>query len=230
MKHILEVCCGNLESVAAAVEGGARRIELCMALSVDGLTPSIGMLQTIRKRYPGLTIHVLIRPREGDFVYSQAELQAMLGDITQLAPFADGFVAGALTNTGDIDVAATQLMVRAAGSKSFTFHRAFDACRNPIVALEQLISIGCNRLLTSGQAVTAEQGIDMIRRLCDLAGERLVIMPGGGVRASNAWKILKQTGAYEIHGSCSHLHNGIAITEADEVQRVLAAINGHGAG
>jgi len=230
MKRILEVCCGNLASVAAAVEGGAERIELCSALSLDGLTPSVGMVTTVRQHYPELTIHVLIRPREGSFVYSQDELKAMLSDIEQLTALADGFVAGALTPSGDIDVAATQLMVQAAGSRPFTFHRAFDVCRQPIVALEQLIGIGCRRLLTSGQAATAEQGIDLIRRLCDLAEDRLIIMPGGGVGAGNAGEILRQTGAHEIHGSCSYMDAGIAITSADEVKRVLTAINDDRAG
>jgi len=225
MNRILEVCCGNLASVTAAVEGGAQRIELCSALSLDGLTPSIGTVQTVRQCYPRLAIHVLIRPREGDFVYSPAELRAMLADIRQLAPLADGIVAGALTPSGDIDVAATQLMVQAAGSRAFTFHRAFDVCRQPVVALEQLIAIGCKRLLTSGQAATAEQGIELLRRLCDLADERLIIMPGGGVRATNAREILRLTGAHEIHGSCSQQQGGIAITSADEVRRLLAAIS-----
>jgi len=225
MKRILEVCCGNLSSVEAAVSGGAERIELCSALALDGLTPSIGMLQMVRQRYPALTIHVLIRPREGNFVYTPAEVRVMLSDIQQLMPLADGFVAGALTPAGDIDVPTMQLMLQAAGPRSFTFHRAFDVCRDPVVALEQLIALRCHRLLTSGQAATAEAGIDMLRRLCDLASERLIVMPGGGVGAHNARKIIEQTGARELHGSCSCTTDGLTVTTAAEVRRVLEAIS-----
>ena len=221
MKTLLEVCTGSLASVEAAAEGGAERIELCAALPLDGLTPSLGTIRLVRQRWPQLRIHVLVRPREGDFVYSQAELRAMALDIEAAKPYADGFVSGALTPEGDIDVMATEVLVRQSGDKPFTFHRAFDHCRQPLVALEQLIRLGCSRILTSGQQPTALAGIDLLRRLNDVSSGRIIIMPGGGVNAENARLILDQTGCSEIHGSCS---GGSGVTSADEVRAVRAII------
>ena len=221
MKTLLEVCTGSLASVEAAAEGGAERIELCAALPLDGLTPSLGTLRLVRQRWPQLRIYVLVRPREGDFVYSHAELRAMALDIEAAKPYADGFVSGALTPEGDIDMMATEVLVRQSGDKPFTFHRAFDHCRQPLVALEQLIRLGCSRILTSGQQPTALAGIDLLRRLNDVSSGRIIIMPGGGVNAENARLILDQTGCSEIHGSCS---GGSGVTSADEVRAVRAII------
>ena len=221
MKTLLEVCTGSLASVEAAAEGGAERIELCAALPLDGLTPSLGTIRLVRQRWPQLRIHVLVRPREGDFVYSQAELRAMALDIEAAKPYADGFVSGALTPEGDIDMMATEVLVRQSGDKPFTFHRAFDHCRQPLVALEQLIRLGCSRILTSGQQPSALAGIDLLRRLNDVSSGRIIIMPGGGVNAENARLILDQTGCSEIHGSCS---GGSGETSADEVRAVRAII------
>lgn len=219
--NILEVCCGSLQSVAAAVEGGAQRIELCSALSLDGLTPSVGLLQTVRELYPTLTVHVLIRAREGDFVYNRREVMMMERDIRAALPFADGIVVGALTSQGDVDMAAMECLMAAAGSRPVTFHRAFDVCRNPSTALEQIIQLGCRRILTSGQAPCAEAGIDLLRRLRDLSDDRLIIMPGGGVNARNARRLLDEVKTCEIHGSCS---GGTGLTDAAIVRQILADI------
>lgn len=218
--RLLEVCTGHLQSVMAAVEGGAERIELCSALSLDGLTPSIGLLKYVREHFPQLRIHVLIRSREGDFVYSKEDLETMLTDIREAVPYADGIVCGALTKDGDIDIEALRLMVEASQGKPFTFHRAFDRCKNPQQALEQIIEAGCSRILTSGQQPTAEQGIPLLRELNQQAADRLIIMPGGGVNEKNARQILDQTGCIEIHGSCSN--NGM--TSAERVSQVKAII------
>ena len=201
MKRLFEVCTGNLASVIAAVEGGAERIELCSALSLDGLTPSIGLLKYVRKTFPELKIHVLIRSCEGGFVYSKDDLDTMLLDIHEASSYADGIVCGALTPDGDIDTEALRLMVEASEGKPFTFHRAFDKCRNPQEALEQIIDAGCKRILTSGQQPTAEQGIPLLHELNKQANGRIIIMPGAGVNPLNACRILSETGAQEIHGS-----------------------------
>ena len=132
MGHLFEVCTGRLQSVEAAVRGGAQRIELCAALPLDGLTPSMGMLQTIRSLFPTLTVHVLIRSREGDFVYSEKEVLAMQHDIHAMLPFADGFVCGALTPDGGIDMPVMRQLIGAADGRPVTFHRAFDRCRDPL--------------------------------------------------------------------------------------------------
>ncbi len=219
--RLLEVCTGSLSSVTAAVEGGARRIELCQALSLDGLTPSIGMLSLVRELYPELTIHVLIRAREGDFVYDRREVRAMERDIRAALPYADGIVVGALTRGGDVDMAAMDCLVQAAEGRPVTFHRAFDVCRDPLVALEQIIGLGCRRILTSGQQPTALQGIPLLRQLRDLSDGRLIIMPGGGVNINNARQILDQVGTSEIHGSCSA---GTGQTDAASVRQIIKSI------
>ena len=223
MKRLLEVCTGNLASVIAAVKGGAERIELCSALSLDGLTPSIGLLKYVRQTYPQLKIHVLIRSCEGGFVYSKDDLETMLLDIHEASAYADGIVCGALTPEGDIDTEALRLMVEASEGKPFTFHRAFDKCRNPQEALEQMINAGCKRILTSGQQPSAEQGIPLLHELNKQANGRIIIMPGGGVNEKNARLILDQTGCIEIHGSCS---SGSGVTSAERVQQVKAIIGG----
>ena len=223
MKRLLEVCTGNLASVIAAVKGGAERIELCSALSLDGLTPSIGLLKYVRQTYPQLKIHVLIRSCEGGFVYSKDDLETMLLDIHEASAYADGIVCGALTPEGDIDTEALRLMVEASEGKPFTFHRAFDKCRNPQEALEQMIDAGCKRILTSGQQPSAEQGIPLLHELNKQANGRIIIMPGGGVNEKNARLILDQTGCMEIHGSCS---SGSGITSAERVSQVKAIIGG----
>ena len=225
MKPILEVCTGNLNSVEAAVLGGARRIELCSALSVDGLTPSYGLLETVRTRFPWLTVHVLIRPCEGDFVYGEDEVRLMERDIKALLPMADAIVGGALTVDGRIDIETTRRLIDASDGKPFTFHRAFDRCADALTALRQLIDLGCHRVLTSGQQPTAEQGIPLLRRLTELAAGQIIILPGGGVTSRNAHHILEQTGTTEIHASASRpAAHAIKQTSAAEVSAILQAI------
>lgn len=196
----LEVCCADLESVRAAVEGGAHRIELCQALGLDGLTPSAGMIESAVDM--GIPVQVLIRPREGNFVYSKDEVSCMQRDIRQARKLgAAGVVIGALKPDGSIDEETISSLVCEAEDLSITFHRAFDVCARPVEALEQIISLGCHRLLTSGQAPTAEQGIPLLKKLVEQSAGRIIIMPGAGVNPQNARRILSETGACEIHGS-----------------------------
>ena len=215
---ILEVCCGNLASVEAAVGGGAERIELCSVLSLDGLTPSIGLLQHVRERFPDLKIHVLIRSREGDFVFTTHEVDIMERDIRAALPWCDAIVVGALTAEGYIDLPAMRRLIAAANGKPVTFHRAFDRCRDPFTALEQIIDLGCVRILTSGQQPQAAQGVDLLRRLNEQAAGRIIIMPGGGVTPDNARTILDHTGCHEIHASCSA---GTGITDPNAVGQLI---------
>ena len=226
-RNVLEVCCGSLQSAVNAVAGGAERIELCSALEVDGLTPSMQVLRELRQRYPALRIHVLIRPREGDFVYSEAEVAQMEREIHEaMSAGATAIVCGALTAEGEVDVLATKRLVQAAEGLPFTFHRAFDVVRDMQAALETLRALGIQRVLTSGGAATAEEGIAVLRQLMTQAGDSLTILPGGGVNRRNARRIIKETGATEIHGSCSEvLPDGQRLTSAAEVAAVLEAIN-----
>lgn len=224
MTMLLEVCCGDYESAQAAAAGGAQRVELCAALATDGLTPSAGLIAAVR-RIPNLRLHVLIRPREGNFVYSDAEFEIMREDILMAQRLgADGVVIGALTPEGDIDVEHCQALVEAAKGMQVTFHRAFDQCREPQRALEQIIALGCHRLLTSGQAATAETGTALLQQLVQQAGERLIILPGAGVNAQNARAILDATGAREIHGSLRTRQGGRMMTDAQMVERVLKSL------
>lgn len=196
----LEVCCGDLQSVRAAIEGGAHRVELCEALELDGLTPSEAMMESAIGM--GIPVQVLIRVREGDFVYNKDEICKMRNDIRLARKLgAAGVVIGALMPDGSIDEEAIRCMMDEAEGLSVTFHRAFDVCRKPEEALEKIISLGCHRLLTSGQAPTAEQGIPMLKKLIEQADGRIIIMPGAGVNPQNASRILEETGALEIHGS-----------------------------
>lgn len=252
---LLEVCCGNPESVTAAVLGGARRIELCADLEVDGLTPPTAWIRDAKLRYPALRVHVLIRPRAGDFVYSQAEAEMMASQIEEaLEAGADGIVIGALTPEGDVDLPMMERLVslvesyhladellrsdlcHAANDSHFfpgparrvsiTFHRAFDRCRRPFEALEQIIGLGCDRILTSGKEATAETGAAMLRELRRRARRRIGILPGGGVTPGNAARILAATGCTEIHASASVIRNGNKVTDAGRVAEILRAING----
>lgn len=201
---LLEVCVGNQLSAEAAVAGGAKRIELCSALPLGGLTPSAGLQKTIRQRYPNLTIHVLIRPREGNFVYSPTEVNEMVADIeTAISLGADGIVSGALTPDGRIDLEATSRLIEASKGRPFTFHRAFDHAAMPLQALSQLITLRCTRILTSGQANTAEEGIVMLKKLVETAQNRIIIIPAAGITPQNAKHIALATGATEIHASCT---------------------------
>lgn len=199
---ILEICADSIASVRAAAAGGAGRVELCSALGDGGVTPSVGLMRAAR-RVEGLKMHVLIRPRGGDFVYDADETECMIADIkAALECGADGVVIGALKPDGSIDTATCRRLVEAArGCGNITFHRAFDLCRDPFEALEQIIALGCNRVLTSGLAPSAEAGIDMLRRLNAMAAGRLTILPGGGVSPANAARIIRETGCRELHGS-----------------------------
>ena len=233
MDFKLEICCADLHSLRAAIAGGAHRIELCQALSLDGLTPSAGMIELAVNS--GIDVHVLIRPREGNFVYSEDEVDCMIYDIQMARKLgAQGVVIGALTPEGDIDIQACHRMVEATGEQMhITFHRAFDVCRNPEEALLEVYSLGCDRLLTSGQAATAEDGIPLLKRLvkkaatfepregCGVRGSILRIMPGAGVTPENAARIIKETGATEIHGSLRK--NGV--TDAVMVHEVISRVS-----
>ena len=215
----LEVCCGDLPSVRAAKEGGAHRIELCQALDVDGLTPSEDMMKSAIEM--GLPIQVLIRPREGNFVYDKKEQTEMQREIRFARKLGvNGVVIGALKSDGSIDEETVRSLVEEAEGLSITFHRAFDVCTEPLKALEQIIALGCHRLLSSGQAPTAEQGIPLLKELVERAGERLIIMPGAGVNAQNARRILSETGAHEIHGSLRKGNH----TDASIVQAVVRTL------
>lgn len=198
---MLEICCGDIESVIAAAKGGADRVELCSALSEGGLTPSIGLIKAA-VNIPGIRVHVLIRPRNGDFLYNDTERDIMISDIEAARKAgAHGVVIGALTPDGDIDIDTCSSLINAADGMDVTFHRAFDVCRNPEEALETIIKLGCTRILTSGQMPSAIEGTATLRKLNELASGRIILLAGAGVSSGNAKDIIIQTGISELHAS-----------------------------
>lgn len=199
-KIMLEVCAADIESVKAAANGGADRVELCFALTEGGLTPSIGMIDEALK-VQGIKVNVLIRPRCGDFVYSEAEIRVMIRDIEACKKLGvNGVVFGALTPAGDIDIEACRRMAASCGELHKTFHRAFDMCRDPHIATHDIISLGFDRILTSGQARTALEGSQLI---CKLQHEfpEIIFIAAGGVSPGNVSEIISRAGISEVHAS-----------------------------
>lgn len=196
---IIEIAVFNLESAIAASNAGAHRIELCSAPAEGGLTPSAATMRLTRK-YVKIPIHVMIRPREGDFCYSEKEFETMLLDVAAAKVVGmEGVVAGILNPDGTIDEERTAILVDAAAPMNVTFHRAFDMAANQDEALEALIYAGCARVLTSGGQQTAPLGIQRLADLIKKADNRIVIMPGSGVNADNIKQIAEATGAKELH-------------------------------
>lgn len=207
---MLEICCGDLGSVIAAKSGGARRIELCTGLSEGGLTPSMGLIKAAVKA--GFSeINVLVRPRPGDFLYTADELALMEYDIREaIKAGATGVVIGVLTPDGDIDMEACRRLIAAAREAedkqdgkhiNVTFHRAFDLTRDADKSLEDIISLGCDCILTSGQSPSAVAGAIMLNHLVKKAGKRISIMAGAGVTPANARDLIETTGVDIIHST-----------------------------
>lgn len=199
---LLEICVDDPAGLREAIAGGADRVELCSALSVGGLTPSRGFMAAAARA--GVPVHAMIRPREGDFIYEAADAEVMLEDIraareTGLA----GVVIGASREDGSLDVPLLSRLVEAAAGMQVTLHRAFDLVPDFDRALEEAISLGCSRILTSGGAATALGGIEVLRHLAERAHGRIGILPGGGVRAETAASLLSIPGINELHASCS---------------------------
>jgi copper homeostasis protein len=196
---LVEACVDSVVSAESAVAGGAERLELCGGLVEGGITPSAGMIAQVWERVD-VAIHVLIRPRGGDFLYDEDELRVMLDDIAVAGQSGvEGVVIGALTADGRIDEQVTRRLMDAARPMAVTFHRAFDLARDPDEALDVLMALGVERVLTSGQAATAEAGIPLIRAMVQQSAGRIVILAGGGIDEGNAARIIYDTGVREIH-------------------------------
>lgn len=196
-----EICANSVASCIAAQEGGADRVELCSGIPEGGTTPSFGMIRKARASID-IALNVIIRPRGGDFLYTPDELEEMAHDIRIAKELgADGLVFGCLTKEGNVDKEAMSILMEAAEGLPVTFHRAFDHSADPLQALEDIIDLGCVRILTSGCRPTAMQGADLLARLVKAAGDRIIIMPGCGVNEGNIAEIARLSGAREFHFS-----------------------------
>ena len=201
LEYIIEVATADFSTTQTAVAGGAHRIELCAALSDGGTTPSYGTIKKCREAFD-TELFPMIRTRSGDFLYGPEEFHIMLEEVRMCRELGcDGVVVGLLRKDGSIDTDRIAKLVEAAYPMEVTFHRAFDRCRHPFEAIEALIQIGCQRLLTSGQQKTAPEGVALIAELVSVANQRIIVMPGSGVRPDNIRTLAEQTGATEFHSS-----------------------------
>lgn len=207
---IVEICANSFESAKAAQDGGANRIELCTDLSVGGLTPSRKLIDTVTSKLD-IPVHVLIRPRPGNFNYNETELNRMLDDIAYCKnKGCAGIVSGVLTAENDIDIRSTQHLIEAKEGMEFTFHRGFDLCRQAEFQLRQLIELGVTRLLSSGQQSKAIDGIALLKNLQTISAGKMEIMPGSGITIENALAF-KKAGFKSIHASAIKKPKNIAV-------------------
>ena len=201
MNYLIEIATSDFLTTKSAVEGGADRIELCANLAEGGTTPSYAHIKKCREAFD-IALFPIIRPRGGDFLYTKDEFEIMKNDIKLCNELGcDGIVIGLLNMDGTIDMTRTSELIELAYPLDVTFHRAFDRCKDPFAALEELIEIGCQRILTSGQKPTVSDGIDLIAELNKKADDRIIIMPGSGVRKENIKMLAEKTGCIEFHSS-----------------------------
>ncbi len=200
-KLIIEACVESVESALIAQRAGAGRIELCSNLSIGGTTPSFGAIKLALKSI-SIPINVLIRPRGGDFFYNDSEFETMVHDVIQCKKMGvHGVVLGILDSKSVIDIERNKEIIKKARPLSVTFHRAYDVTPDPMEALDSLLELQVDRLLTSGQKSSAYKGIGLIKKLALAAQKKIIIMPGGGVTEKNINKIISETGVTEIHAS-----------------------------
>jgi copper homeostasis protein len=218
---VFELCAESLPACLEAREGGARRIELCSALSDGGVTPSHALIQAAVAQ-SGLPVYVMLRPRAGNFVYSEEEFMLMLADVQHAAALGvSGFVAGIVDSEGKIDQRRMRRLVELAGGLEVTFHRAFDTLADLDDALEQVIATGCRRLLTSGGAPDVETGANRLRTLKERASGRIVIAAGGGLRLSNAAYVAATSGLTHFHGSVRRAEMPL---HAEDIRAMIAEL------
>ena len=204
---MVEVCANGVESCLAAQEGGADRVELCAGIPEGGTTPSYGEIKVARRVLTTTRLHVIIRPRGGDFLYSDLEVERMAADIAVCRDLGvDGVVFGCLNADGTIDVEKNRYLIQCSRGMSITCHRAFDRAVNPEQALETLIDLGFDRILTSGQQPKAIQGAELLARLNRQAAERIILMAGSGVTEQNIRELRDKTGLHEFHFSGREPH------------------------
>ena len=241
----IEVCIDNIESLHLAQQGGATRIELCSSLALGGLTPNAGLMQLAAK-HAKVPVYAMIRPRQGDFLFSGQDKEIMLAD-AHMAKQAglDGLVIGALNDDSSVDTDFLADICHVAGGMGLTFHRAIDQCLEPMAALDIIMQHNCERVLTSGLEANVFDGIPMLKQMVDYCDGRIAIMAGAGVNANNVAQIVQQTGVREVHlsgkstrpslmqsyASSAHMGNAevddfaIPVTAPDKITAVLNALS-----
>ena len=236
----IEICTNSFRSAKIAATNGADRIELCQSLEIGGITPSAGDIRqsVALKEKNDFKVYVLIRPRGGDFCFSKEEYEVMRADVLFCKENGvDGVVLGGLNTDGTIDVEGMKSLIDAADGMGMTFHRAFDLSLDPFIALEQVIGLGFERILSSGTKPTAMAGKETLKKLVDQAAQRLSIMPGSGVNEQNIKAILDYTGAREIHFSAKEIikstfekgdqtvfEGDYSLTSGAKMRRIMAAV------
>lgn len=224
-QYKIEICANSLDSALIAQDAGADRVELCAAMAEGGTTPSYGTMAATRDMLTTTKLNVIIRPRGGDFLYNDRETEVMLRDIELARKLgADGVVIGMLTPMGQVDMPRMRELINAAGDMSVTFHRAFDMCADFNRALEDVIALGCHRILTSGGAARAVDGLATLKSLVERAQNRIIIMPGSGVNPDNIGRIARESGASEFHLSARKTvdskmifrHSGVSMSGASD--------------
>jgi len=216
---LIEICASTYQSALNAEKGGAHRIELCENLAVGGITPSYSLIKRVIEEL-SIPVNILVRPRKGDFVYDEEEFNQMKKDIEFCKEIGcHGIVTGVLDNNGSIDIARIIELIELSRPMSFTFHRAFDITVNPLEALTSLMDLGVDRILTSGHEISALQGISLLKELKDTAKDKLTILVGGSVRASNI-DHFKNTGFKEAHSSA--LIEGGLHSDIEEIRKLMA--------
>lgn len=224
MSTKLEIAVFSVEAAVTALKAGAHRIEFCENPQEGGTTPSYGSLKTLRS-YTTQPVFPIIRPRGGDFLYSKSEFEVMKSDLLIVKELGYlGAVIGLLNADGSIDTNRTKELVDIAGpSMQISFHRAFDRCKDPFIALEEIIATGCKRILTSGQVPNAADALALLKKLVEQAGDRIIIMPGSGVRSNNIKEIMQATGAKEMHSSARQMQASKMLYAKDAMNENLQA-------
>lgn len=223
--YILETCVDSTESALIAANAGANRLELCSNLIIGGTTPSPYLFKEIRK-YTDIKIHVLIRPRFGDFCYSEHEFNIMKEEIFMFQKLgADGIVIGALNPDGSLDTVQMEQLIAAAGDMTVVLHRAFDVCRDPFSTLHKAVELGINTILTSGQSQTALEGLELIKKLNMICNNKIDLLIGGGINASSIQAIHAATGINSFHLSGKETYDSPMKFRRTEVHMGLPGIS-----
>ena len=224
-KNDIEICASTIQSAVNAKAGGATRIEICDNLEGGGTTPSYATIEYCINEL-GLETNVLVRPRAGDFFYSEEEFAVICKDVEMCKQLgANSVVVGFLKENGELDTERLEKVVKIAQPMKVVCHRSFDACTNKEKAIEQIIKAGCSKVLTSGGAPTSEEGIEGLAKIVKQVNERIGVIAASGVTSDNVVKIIKESGIKEVHSPCKVLIDNYSLTSAKEVEKFIHVVS-----